>query len=355
MGYKTISAVCLVLADIPSQKTRSAQENQAPDFERNNDMKKVIPVFFCVDELYVPVLSVALCSLIENSSPDRLYKAVIIHTDLSQDSMDRLKSLEKPNFPVEFHRIEKGLDKITDSAGCRLRCDYFTLTIFFRLFIPELFPQYDRGIYIDGDVVVKRDIAELFDTPLQGNYLGACRDSSILDVPDFMAYTEKAIGIPRGNYINSGMLLLDMQKLREHKFEEHFLRLLNRYHFDSVAPDQDYINAMCRGNIFYLDDIWDIMPDGYRDNGKEPAIIHYNLFSKPWQYDGILFEKDFWQYAAKSGYLKELTDQKNGFTEQDRAENQECLKNMVLRAKSITEGDNITFVKAEEQGETLRI
>ena len=76
------------------------------------------------------------------------------------------------------------------------------------------------------------------------NYIGACHDMSISDYEDIVTYTEEAVGVKRSEYINSGVLLMNMKKMRIDKFEEHFLDLLNTYHFDSIAPDQDYINAM---------------------------------------------------------------------------------------------------------------
>ena len=57
-------------------------------------------------------------------------------------------------------------------------------------------------------------------------------------------YMEEAVGVSRYEYINSGVLLMNLNKLREKEFDKHFLNLLNTYHFDCIAPDQDYINAI---------------------------------------------------------------------------------------------------------------
>ena len=43
---------------------------------------------------------------------------------------------------------------ITDRIENRLRSDYFTMTIYFRIFIPDMYPEYDKAIYIDSDIVV---------------------------------------------------------------------------------------------------------------------------------------------------------------------------------------------------------
>ena len=116
-----------------------------------------IPVFFTIDNGYAPFLSVALCSAIENSSKDKNYRAIILHEDLSKENTEKLKALATENFKIDFVPMKKGLESITDRMSNRLRCDYFTLTIYFRLFISQMFPQYDKGIYIDSDVVITGD------------------------------------------------------------------------------------------------------------------------------------------------------------------------------------------------------
>lgn len=63
---------------------------------------------------------------------------------------------------------------ITNREENLLRCDFFTLTIYFRLFLAQMFPQYDKGIYLDSDIVVPGDISQLYQTPLTGR-AGHCR------------------------------------------------------------------------------------------------------------------------------------------------------------------------------------
>ena len=178
-----------------------------------------------------------------------------------------------------------------------------------------MFPQYEKGIYIDSDVVVKSDLKALFDTELKDNFIGACNDLSIQGVAPLVRYTEEAVGVKKQEYINSGVLLMNLKKMRDRDFEQHFLRLLNEYHFDTIAPDQDYINAICNGKILYLDPSWDAMPDNEKPALQKPDIIHYNLFSKPWCYDNIQHGDKFWIYAQDSGYLEHITALKETFTE----------------------------------------
>ena len=316
--------------------------------------QNVIPVFFTVDEGYIPFLAAALCSAVENSSPDRNYKAIILHEDVSEESQKRIKSLAGDNFEVEFVPMTEGLETITDRMSNRLRCDYFTLTIYFRLFIPTMFPEYDKAIYIDSDVVVPGDLAELYDTDLGDNFIGACFDHSIEDVPELVNYTVNAVGVPKGEYINSGVLLMNTKKLREAELDRHFLSLLNTYHFDSVAPDQDYLNAMCCGKIYYLDENWDAMPNDQKPPKENPKLVHYNLFSKPWCNDGIQYEEYFWKYAKDCGFLPEIEKYKANYSDEQRAADAATMGLLVRRGCEITESE-VTFKKMFEDGVKIRL
>lgn len=317
-------------------------------------MNREIPIFFTIDDSYAPFLAVALNSAIKNSDPQRNYKAVVLYQDLGADNISRLQALQTENFKIELMPIRANMEALDDRMSNRLRCDYFTLTIYFRLFIPSMFPQYDKGIYIDSDVVLTDDIAKLFDIDIGENYIGACNDLSIADIPPLVAYTEKAVGVNAKEYINSGVLLMNLKKMRYDDLEGHFLSLLNKYHFDSIAPDQDYLNAMCNGKIYYLEEKWDTMPNDAKPMLTETSLIHYNLFSKPWCYDGIQYEEQFWNYAQDCGFIDEIREFKASYTEDKKKADSECLELLVRRGMEIPEND-ITFKKMNEKGVRIRL
>ena len=317
-------------------------------------MNREIPIFFTIDDSYAPFLAVALNSAIKNTSVDRQYKAIILYQDLIDENISKLKALETENFRIELTPMQANFEALDDRMSNRLRCDYFTLTIYFRLFIPAMFPQYDKGIYIDSDVVLTEDIAKLFDINIGDNYIGACNDLSIADIPPLVAYTENAVGVKKHEYINSGVLLMNLKKLRECDLEGHFLSLLNTYHFDSIAPDQDYINAMCNGKIYYLDEAWDAMPNDAKPPLLKTNLIHYNLFSKPWCYDEIQYGEVFWEYAKDSGYLDEIKAYKAAYSDEQKKADSDCLELLVRRGMEIPETE-ITFKKIHTKGVRIRL
>ncbi len=317
-------------------------------------MNTVIPVFFTIDNSYAPFLAVALRSAIDHADPNRQYKAIVLYQELNEENRQRLKALETGNFQVCLMPMNANFEALDDRMSNRLRCDYFTLTIYFRLFIPAMFPEYDKGIYIDSDVVLTDDIAKLYDTDIGDKLIGACRDLSIADIPPLVAYTENAVGVDRREYVNSGVLLMNLHGMRRCDLEGHFLQLLNTYHFDSIAPDQDYLNAMCHGKIHYLDEAWDAMPNDARPPLEKTHLIHYNLFSKPWCYDNVQYEKEFWHFAETSGYIDEIRAYKAAYTEEKRKADADCLQLLIRRGTEIPEQE-ITFKKMREKGVKIEL
>lgn len=307
--------------------------------------KTVIPIFFSVDDNYAACLSVTMASLMMNASKDYDYRLIVMYEKLTGKNMVRLGALARDNFQVEFVCMKEKLELLQslfpeENIGAMkdnnlLRCDYHTMTIYFRLFIPELFREYVKCIYLDCDTVVNGDISMLYGNDLKGNAIGACRDNSIRKEVTFQKYIENAVGVPYENYVNSGVLLMDLTKLRKMKFAGKVLHLMSTKHFDTIAPDQDYLNAVLAGNIHFLDKLWNVMPGGLEEKCAYPMIIHFNLFEKPWNYEGVEYEEYFWKYASYSGFLEDLKAHLSEYDAVKRISDAECFRQMNERAEQI--------------------
>ena len=318
--------------------------------------QELIPIFFTIDDGYAPYLHVALISLIKNASKDRRYKIIVVYQELNEENRNNLAKLveDYPNFEMEFKFMKQSLDMITDRIENRLRSDYFTMTIYFRIFIPDMYPEYDKAIYIDRDIIVPGDISELYDTDMHDNLIGVVTDGSVNDVPELQRYMTESLGLKLGDYFNSGMLLMNMKELRNVHLAEHFLYLLNKYHFDCVAPDQDYLNSMCYGKIEYLDSCWDAMPNRNKPEIENPKIIHYNLFDKPWCYDDIQYQDYFWEYAKQSVYYDKIKAYKAAYTDKQKEDDHAHLLDLFRRAGTNADTE-VTFRKVLESGEKVRL
>lgn len=316
--------------------------------------KVTIPIFYAIDDSYAKFVAVSIKSLIMNANNNYNYDINVIYENLSEENAKKLKSLETDNVKIILTEMNQNLSMITDKLGNRLREYTFTLTIFFRLFIPVMFPNYDKCIYIDADTVIPGDISRLYNEDLGNNYLGCIVDKSTIDNEILASYFEEVVGVPRDKYINSGVLLMNSKKLRELKIDEKFLDLYTKYGFDVIAPDQDYINSMCYGHIKYLSDIYDAMPNPNNKEVENPVIIHYNLFLKPWQYENVQYYDYFWKYAKFTPYYDEILEIKNSYTDEDRKKDSEWMDLMVSRAESLV-GTQNTLKNVFESGKETRL
>ena len=316
--------------------------------------KVTIPIFYAIDDGYAKFVAVSIKSLIMNANNNYNYDINVIYENLSEENAQKLKSLETDNVKIILTEMNQNLSMITDKLGNRLREYTFTLTIFFRLFIPVMFPKYNKCIYVDADTVISDDISRLYNEDLGDNYLGCIVDKSTIDNEILASYFEEVVGIPRDKYINSGVLLMNSKKLRELKIDEKFLDLYTKYGFDVIAPDQDYINSMCYGHIKYLSDIYDAMPNPNNKEVENPVIIHYNLFLKPWQYEDVQYYDYFWKYAKSTPFYDEILEIKNSYTDEDRKKDSEWMDLMVSRAESLV-GTQNTLKNVFESGKETRL
>lgn len=278
-----------------------------------------VPVFYSISDDFTPYAAVSLHSLVKHADPKRDYTVTFLHQGLSRDHEKALAAYNRANVHIKFYEMSDELLKpIQDRKENYLRGDFFAMSIFYRLFIPDLFPEYDKVVYIDSDTVLNDDIAKLYDHDLGNNLLGACTDSSIQFVEKMLRYIKEVLTLDPKEYINSGMLVMNAKAFREENFVDKFFSLLGRYHFDCIAPDQDYLNEICSGRSKYLDGRWDAMPNENTAALENPGLIHYNLFFKPWHFSGIQYEDYFWTNAEETIFAAELKAELAKTTDEER-------------------------------------
>lgn len=307
---------------------------------KNLKNQKTIPIFFVTDENYVPFLCVSLKSIVLNASKEYNYKIHILNTGLTNKSIKNIKSVLSDNFVIEFNDIKEQIKNICDKLHTR---DYYSKATYYRLFIPNMFPEYDKILYLDSDITVLGDISKLYEFEIGNNMVGAVVDEAVNSVPEFIHYVNNFLGIKESCYFNAGVLLMNLKVLRDEKFEEKFLKLLKTIKF-TVAQDQDYLNVLCKDRVFYLPNVWNKMP--FKNNKiltEDIKLIHYNLTLKPWHYDGILYEEVFWKYAVLTDVINDIFLIKSDFSEINKLNDFACGERLKSMAKE--QADNVCTFK----------
>ena len=296
-------------------------------------MNKEIPVFFAVDNGYIPFLSVALRSLIDNTSNENKYAIKILYTSVTDENKEKIKKYEKETISIEFVDLNKQLEEIKEKLYTR---NYFSNTTYYRLFIPELYPEYDKAVYIDSDTVCLSDIAELYNTDMGDNLIAGIPDGVIQAIDIFKDYVERVVGVADyNNYFNAGVIVMNLKELRDYKFEEKFIYMLEKIKFE-VAQDQDYLNRLCKGRVKILDYSWNRMPVMGKTEGKI-NLIHYNLGAKPWYFDNVVYQEYFWEYAKKTEFYNEIKELGTKYTDEDKERDDSNSLKLMELAKKETE------------------
>lgn len=310
-----------------------------------------IPLFYSVNDVYVDALEVSLRSLIANAKSDRHYQVRVLNQGLTPVHQKQLTDLTTAKVSVELVSIADTIRQQITDHGNKLRADYFTFTIYFRLFIADLFPDLTKAIYLDADTLILADVAELFDTKLGDHLVAAACDPFIAKDPTTAAYAEGSVGVPANEYVNSGVLVMNLALMRQLKFSQHFLTLLNKYHFPSIAPDQDYINAICHDRLIILSPSWNVQE---KDIKSAPKLVHYNLYKKPWHYQEVPYGKEFWQYAEGATGKANLQATRAAFTAQDKATDDQHMQDMLSKARATT-GAAGSFAETQKKTGEVRL
>ena len=300
--------------------------------------KEIIPIIYSTDENYVPCLAVSLTSLKFNCSKRYNYRIIVLHSNVGEKMQQRIFKLSSKGFKIEFVSVKDYMGELETSAVLR---DYYTYTTYYRIFISKLFPTLNKAIYLDCDTVIVSDISKLYEVDINDYYLAAVPDGAVGAVEPFQEYTEKVLGINYTNYFNAGMLLMNLEKLRNEGFYAKFIELMTAHSF-KVAQDQDYLNVLCKDKTLFLDETWNMMPikASNLENEIMPNIIHFNLTMKPWHYKGIMFEKYFWKHAKETCFYRHLLSIRRNYSKANIEKDSMCESKLIEMCKSEVDNPN---------------
>lgn len=292
-----------------------------------------IPIFFAVDDRYVPYLATAMRSMMDNASKAYKYRIYVLIDTLEAQHRANLLGMQNEHFTLDFVNVGEQLNRLGTKLHMR---DYYTKATYYRFFIPELFPQYDKGVYLDCDIAVLGDISQFYHTDLGNNLLGGVPDEVVTDILVFSTYSEVVLGVPKMEYFNAGILVMNLAEMRRVQIDKALVRLMHQYQF-CVAQDQDYLNVLCSGKMVYLPTAWNktAFPDS--DKGERPNIVHFKINFKPWHYKGVAFEEEFWKYAAQTKYLDVILQERDSYTQEQAEIDGRQYEGLIALAQAETE------------------
>lgn len=298
----------------------------------------LVPIFFACDEKFVKYTMVSIRSIIENASKENNYKIHILHMGISEGTRRKATDMSTENVDIDFVDVTEHMERIREHLPIR---DYYTATTYFRLFIPEMYPEYRKALYIDSDTVVLKDVAELYAVSLGKTYAGVCPDRVVAQTDILGDYTEKVLGVKRERYFNAGVMLINCKQFRENHLLEEFIEMLGIYSF-VVAQDQDYLNIICQDQVTYVHPKWNAQVFGQLACPiSEVGILHYNLAAKPWHYEDCRLAEYFWKYAKLVSEYDAIREEMLNYTDDQKREDSVSGEKLVnLAISEINNEDN---------------
>ncbi len=298
-------------------------EDYLPAFAKNN-----VVIAMSADEFYVPYVATVLTSIRENSAKTNNYDIFVMNKNISPRNQQRLKDIfaTHSNFSLRFINISRYEPKFKKlfTRG------HFTIETWFRLLLPEILPNYDKILYIDSDLVTTADLAELYNTDIDGYLLAACHDADTAglyngaNIAGKKDYVDNILKIKKPyEYFQAGVILFNLAEFRKTYTTAEMLKYASSYDFELL--DQDVLNNLAQGRVKFVDMDWNVMfdwndyrireiinkapkylYDEYMAARKAPKIIHYAGPDKPWHQPNSDFAEVFWRYACMTVYYEEI-------------------------------------------------
>ena len=267
---------------------------------KNNTMH----IFYAINNAYTQHAYVSIISVLKNNQNEAIH-FYIMSNDLSEKNKNLFSELEKKfnNCQLTFFDMDE-----SQFSHLKLNISHIGCQTYFRYLIPELAPNLNKALYLDADLVVNDSLIDLWNTDISNDYAAGVRDSYIENIH----YSQKPGLFARDLYVNAGVLLLNIQKIRQdNKTKELFL---NTKKFENIIEyqDQDIINITFKGKIKSLPQKYNFTQYDISNSDEvalhQACIIHFTGAKKPWDFE-------YMANAAEKYYYKylQLTPFQNTF------------------------------------------
>lgn len=310
--------------------------------ERVDMCRQNIPVVWGADKKYILQAFVVMRTILLHSKEK--YHFFILTSDYIDEEVrevTEILSKEYDNFKISVKVIDP-----TCFEKAQICNTHLSKAAYFRLLIPELIQEYDKCIYLDCDIIVHGDLKELYEIELGNNYLAGVKDCHIIADTSRERQHQRILGLPtRAQYINSGVLVMGLKRLRRDKMVPLFMEQLKE---ENWYEDQDVLNACCypfiktiplKYNLFHfylgtsIKFLYEL-PYGRQDfdfDHDVPYILHIGGAFKAWDDFHVKGAREWWKsaeiFSASKSY--QYYWQK---CQQDTMNN-DWLSEMIIRAK----------------------
>ena len=248
-------------------------------------------IAFTINRLALRGLGTTLTSLVRNCSDSRSMTLLFLCAGLRERYKQNIsRLLVDEQFQGEVRFIDFNA-KATFGHLPSLHGDW---TAYGRLLIP-LYVQAATCVYLDADLIVLLDIASIQHVVLQNNLVAATNSSTVAKVLDCQLFIKQLAWSPDSPYFNSGVLVFNIKKWRQHNIDEVWRAFAGKYSINLLSHDQSILNAIYEGKFTHLpehfNNTW--FSGNAEPMGCKKSILHFAGSPKPWDLLGRLLHRGY--------------------------------------------------------------
>lgn len=259
--------------------------------------KDTIHISVASNNGYAVLMAALIKSIIYNHHTDEQIVFYVLNDGISKANREKINSLisnspeVKINWLSSVNVVPKGTKFPVDNSA-------FPFTAFLRLFAPFVIEkEVKKLIYFDVDMIVKKDVSELWNIDLQGFTMAAVLDvCKTADCSWGGIKNYKELGIPgEAKYFNSGLMIIDVKKWREENIQDQvFNAMENNINYVNYA-DQYGLNVVFAEKWLEIDPLWNWFAHNYHPNPKNIHFLDIKPIFKSYRSDET-FRKEFFKY-----------------------------------------------------------
>lgn len=216
-------------------------------------MPSKINICMITDNNYVIPTAVAMTSAIENKNKSSHYHFYLLLNNVSDDNKNKLLELKRNNVSIDF--IEVNNDKYSSI----MVKTHVPTSALLKFDIPNLIYE-NKILYIDGDIIVQKDLSKLYNINIQKYSLASVRDMG----GELKQKFNSKVGTNK--YFNSGVLLLNLDYLRKNNISEKLI-LAKKNNPQWKCMDQDAFNYVLNSSTKWIDVKYNSMIALYKSYG----------------------------------------------------------------------------------------
>ena len=245
---------------------------------------------------------------------------LLLPGDFKADSKQKLLSLSNKYPNCKIHII----DMSNRFENCKTS-SHITTPTYYRLGLPSILPDVDKILYLDVDIIVKKDLSELYNTNIENYYVAGVDQPHTSKISLGKEFLQSVGLVSHDEYINAGILLMNLKKMREDDLENKFTQCIakNKDNKKWRLHDQDIMNEVCFDSIYYLPFKYNALMHYYNmysylvkpiakevwDNAYENSVIvHFSSKNKPWNDLSLPKSELWWEYAKKTDFIKDINE-----------------------------------------------